>query len=377
MTIKVCHLTSVHPPFDIRIFYKECISLAKNGYEVSLIAPIESEVIKENIEIIPIHLPKSRLKRMLQVSFKMFRLAMKQKAKVYHFHDPELMLCGAMLKFSGKKVIYDIHENNRLTILDKEYLNKFSRKLLAASYYLIEKFFNLFYDQLVLALSEETYEKYYSKRNSTVVLNFPLPLKLKEISRKNDKDGCIRLIYVGVIHETRGIFEMLKLAGEIKRKGRKVLLDLVGQVRPDSLMAEIDNFKIEYDLNDEIVMHGFVNAPIVSEFISKAHFGLAFLFPFVRYQEALPTKFFEYMQQGLPVIANDYPLYRKYVEDLNLGINVDTRDLESAALKVIELSDNKEKLQAMREKGISFTSFEFNWASQEKKLLSLYQKLTK
>ena len=34
---KVCHITTVHRPFDTRIFYKECISLAKAGFEVYLV----------------------------------------------------------------------------------------------------------------------------------------------------------------------------------------------------------------------------------------------------------------------------------------------------------------------------------------------------
>ena len=35
--IKVCHMTSAHSPHDTRIFYKECVSLAKAGYEVYLV----------------------------------------------------------------------------------------------------------------------------------------------------------------------------------------------------------------------------------------------------------------------------------------------------------------------------------------------------
>ena len=40
--MKVCHMTSAHKNRDTRIFYKECTSLARNGYETYLVVQGDS-----------------------------------------------------------------------------------------------------------------------------------------------------------------------------------------------------------------------------------------------------------------------------------------------------------------------------------------------
>ena len=61
---KICILTSVHQVFDVRIFHKEAKTLAKAGYDVTLIAQhIKNEVV-DGVKIIAI--PKS-LKRFSRV----------------------------------------------------------------------------------------------------------------------------------------------------------------------------------------------------------------------------------------------------------------------------------------------------------------------
>jgi len=40
--LKVCHVTSAHNSSDVRIFEKECVPLAKEGYITYLVAPGES-----------------------------------------------------------------------------------------------------------------------------------------------------------------------------------------------------------------------------------------------------------------------------------------------------------------------------------------------
>ena len=113
-SIKVCILTSVHPPFDNRIFHKEAKSLTKAGYDVTLIAQHDKDEVVDGIRIVPLPKPKNRIERMTKTVWMVFRLALKENADVYHFHDPELIIIGLMLRARGKKVIYDIQDTKTL-----------------------------------------------------------------------------------------------------------------------------------------------------------------------------------------------------------------------------------------------------------------------
>ena len=62
MQIKVCHLSSVHPAFDDRIFHKETKTLAKAGYEVILIAQHDKEEVVDGVRIVPLPKIRSRVK---------------------------------------------------------------------------------------------------------------------------------------------------------------------------------------------------------------------------------------------------------------------------------------------------------------------------
>ena len=88
--IKVCHMTSAHQPGDTRIFQKECVSLAKAGYQVFLVQRGESGE-NSGVRIIGVGQPSGgRLTRMTAFSKKVYETARALDADIYHFHDPFL-----------------------------------------------------------------------------------------------------------------------------------------------------------------------------------------------------------------------------------------------------------------------------------------------
>ena len=60
---KVCILTTVHPPFDTRIFHKQAKTLVKAGYNVILIVQHDGDTGVDGIRIIGLPKPRNRFTR--------------------------------------------------------------------------------------------------------------------------------------------------------------------------------------------------------------------------------------------------------------------------------------------------------------------------
>jgi hypothetical protein len=103
---KICHLTTVHSIDDVRIFVKECTSLADYGFDVTLIACGDTvfEDTKNGVKRISLFIPvKNRLQRMTKRTKAIYKRALKVNADIYHFHDPELLPIGRKLKKNGEE----------------------------------------------------------------------------------------------------------------------------------------------------------------------------------------------------------------------------------------------------------------------------------
>ena len=111
--VKVCHLASKHKMNDMRIFEKECKSLAKGGFDVTLIGfgdTAKTEVI-DDVRCISLFCPIKNNLELLRKRNKMsLATALKVDADIHHLHEPELLPVGMKLKRKGKIVIFDSHE---------------------------------------------------------------------------------------------------------------------------------------------------------------------------------------------------------------------------------------------------------------------------
>src|SRR5665648_1215595 len=134
--IKVCHVTSAHPRYDVRIFHKECKSLANNGFDVTLLVNdnLTNEFIN-GVKIVSTQLkPKNRYDRMVKSKKNIKKQMLELDADIYHFHDPELLPEAGWIKYKGKKVIFDFHEDVSQQILFKKWIPQQIRHIVSLVY---------------------------------------------------------------------------------------------------------------------------------------------------------------------------------------------------------------------------------------------------
>ena len=153
--IRICHLTSVHLPFDIRIFHKECVSLANNGFDAVLVAPHDRDEIRAGVRIVGIARHEHRLLRMTQTVYAVYKAALRVNARLYHFHDPELITIALLLKLHRKLVVFDVHEDYPADILSKAWLRYYIFRMLCGSLTVwLEKLAGVVFDGIVTVTPE-------------------------------------------------------------------------------------------------------------------------------------------------------------------------------------------------------------------------------
>ena len=316
---KVCVLTSVHIPFDGRVFHKEARSLAKAGYEVVLIARHDKEETVGGVRVVPLPQPKNRLQRMTKTLWRLYRLAVKENADVYHFHDPELMIVGLLLKLRGKKVIWDVHEHYPNAILDKFYLSKPARRVISKSFDLFERAVARFYDYVIYTTPFVGHRYQKMKVRSGRIENYPIV----ELSETFARDPQEKIIYLGAMSRIRGLVEVIEAFGLVTKKYPSWELYLVGSCRPQSFEQELRDLAAGRGIEPNVKFVEWVPYEEKERLSSQASMGVITYLPYSNNTSCLPNKLFDYMLVGLPVIASDFPLYREVVEPDRCGLIVD------------------------------------------------------
>jgi glycosyltransferase involved in cell wall biosynthesis len=372
---KIAHLTSVHPPFDTRIFHKECKALREEGYDVVLIVPHNRDETVDGVRIRAV--PKavrssermSKIERMTRTVWAIYRAALDEEADVYHFHDVELVPVGLLLRRRGSTVIYDIHEDYPRDMVSKYYLPVWLRPVLGKAVELLENLAARHFSALII-VTPHIYQRYQHVNARTVVVqNFPLLHELaSDVSMVPWPQREAAVAYIGNITTVRCIREMIS-AIALLPEDYAAELHLAGAYSPETLreqVAKLPGWKRVREL-------GYLDRRGVQQSLGRVKAGLVLFYPEPNYVNAYSNKMFEYMAAGIPVIASDFPLWREIVQKSACGILVDPLDPQAIAGAIAYVLNNPKEAVAMGRRGRLAVQERYNWENEETKLLALYK----
>jgi len=369
---KICHVLSGFFRDDTRIFWKQCCSLASEGYDVYILTndglPDE---IKENIKIIACETYyKKRFQTILKAKSTFLKKALEIDADIYQLHGPELIPLGLALKKYNKIIFYDAHEDLPQQILEKEWIPQIARKplsILIEHYlkYSLSKFDELF------TVTPHIVERLKKITNTvTMITNYPIVYENNFFSfEEYDKRGNI-LCFIGTVSSASNHENILEALSNIDN----VKYHIAGTFYPESYIKNLSNIKAW----SKVQFFGRLSKEDLKLFLKRVSIGIV-IFDYNRnlgYKIGTlgNNKLFEYMEAGLPIICTDFDLWKEIIDKYNCGIYVQPNDIEGIKNAICYLINNKKEAYEMGQNGRKAVLLEYNWETQEKEYLKIFKK---
>ena len=361
----VCHITNVHSRYDVRILYKECISLANAGLDVTLIvSDLKDEEKIYGVKIVSVQFSaKSRIERLLKSGRIIYEKAVNLNADVYHLHDPELIPIGLKLKRIGKKVIFDSHEDIPNDILDKKWIPKPFRSIIAKAYSTYEKISLKKLDAVISVTPHLTNRLKTINRNTFEITNYPL-LRNTQKSENVEKAIC----FAGNIKREYNHHLILEAIERIE--GVKYILAGHGDPKYIEELKQMDGWK-------HVEFLGQIPVNDVYDIYSRSLAGISVH----QYSNNIGgkegsrgiIKNYEFLMSELPIITTDFTIWKDIIEKYQCGICVNPDSVDEIVKAIKYIIDNPKIAKTMGINGRTAIEKEYNWSTQEPILINMYK----
>ncbi|MBU61156.1 MAG: group 1 glycosyl transferase [Opitutae bacterium] len=367
------HVSTLHPRTDTRIFVKQIqtLSSAFNHQIMLIVADGEGDSKQADNNFCVKDLGRihgNRIIRILKGLFKAFLLIRKVKPLIIHFHDPEIIPLGIILRFLGYKVVYDVHEDFGLVAYSREWIPWPIRYPLKLAIRFSERVGATFFNANIAAT--KSISRNFPQSNTITVQNFPLPQELILEQKIDFENRAMSVSYIGYATSNRGSKEMVQAIEELEDLD-DFSFEFAGVIDPPTLRNELMILSGWRFVN----YHGHVSRSTMARILGNTRAGLVLFHPSANHINAQPNKIFEYMAAGLPVIGSDFPLWREIIDGAKCGLLVDPLSSSSIADAIRWIFSNPYEAEAMGVRGREAVEKTYNWKSEGLKLVELYNKL--
>jgi glycosyltransferase involved in cell wall biosynthesis len=366
--MKIAHLTSAHPALDQRIFYKEAVTLGAAGHNVVVVAAADAQdTTVQGVRIRAVTAGASRVRRMTATLVGVLRAALAERADVYHFHDPELIPVGLLLKAMGKQVIYDVHDDLLGLVLSRAWIRPWLRAPVARAARVMERTGVRFFDGIIVA--NPPHRARFPEAKTEVVRNLPILEEFADGSPVPYASRAPAVAYVGDLTLVRGAKEMVRAIALVP-ESLEAKLVLAGRFSEPGLEAACRTLPGW----SRVDFRGWQSRRELGTLLGQARVGLVLLHSVPHYKANYSVKLFEYMAAGLPVVASNRSLGRAVAEETGCGLVVDPLDPSAIADAMQWLLENPGKAEAMGRRGRRAVEDRYNWSSEAQTLVRYYER---
>jgi glycosyltransferase involved in cell wall biosynthesis len=384
---KVCVFT-IHSTKDLRILNRQCRSLQRNGWNVTLIAiankrlgqtAIVGEYNDDGIKVIGIEKWTSLWGR-IKTLFHITKLASKENADIYHFHDPDLLVPALLLKYKKRKpFIYDIHEYFNILVS-----YKFSgiwplRQIISGMVWCAETSLGSLFRNISAVYNEHRRKfeilgcRTVHTPNYASITDFvPNP-----VSDQEWHDRLNKVIFIGSLSPGRGsllIPEIARLVKKIRPEVKfLVTRRFFNEAQEKAMMDKLN----QPEYKDVITFIPNVSGTELPKVVRSSGIALSVDQPTRVGLTSQPTKTYEYMSQGLAIVASELPHTVEYIKNVGCGVLVKPDDPKGYADAIVDLLNNPEKIKRMGTIGQNAFKEKFNWSIVENRLVDFYESLLK
>lgn len=369
--MKVLVLTTVHSRSDSRIFAREAPTVGSlRSVEVKVIvADGLGPESRTGYDVVDLGKPHAgRLGRFTGIYFKALRVVLHEKPDVLHVHDPELLpLAYLAQKINRGSFVYDAHEDFPKDILDKHWIPSSLRKAVALVAGAVEAGIASKANHVVAAT--EHVARRFPAHRTTVIRNFPLLEEFDFVDTVRTSGDPRDFLYLGSITEVRGVNQLVKAMPFVLHRDARLVL--AGGVTPESFLGKM---RAEAGWTRTTYM-GHVHRDGLESLFQGVAAGLLTAFPKNNALESVPTKFFEYMAAGVPLIVSDFPAWRALLEDVGCALFVDPENPRDIANAMNAILADPRRSALMGARGRRAVLSQLNWEREGSRLADLYQSL--
>ena len=370
-------VTTAHAWGDPRVFERELATCLEWGVAVHVFVPLAGGASTQprirggwgghpNLTIHPLPMGRGRLGRLVLALRAGCQVLARGPWTLVQFHDPELIPVMALfgLLRPGSYTLCDLHEDLPLQVAAKPYLPPWIRppmvRLVELMLRMARELFSGF------APATEAIARNWPADRTRVVHNYPKAVFAQALA---DPDPT-RVLYVGGLSRARGILVVLEAVAAVRAwqvqhpsGALPMRLELVGWVLEPEVGAAI-----QAAVAEGWCRHiPWLTPEALAGHAAGAGIGLATLLPMPNYLEALPTKLFEYMAMGIPILASDFPLWRRLVAGAGAG-QVTAPTPGAVAEALLRMGSDPAELAACARRGRAAYRDRYRWEVESRNL---------